>query len=122
MARAELSLITTTRPGTAVTFTAATADGHAFQNERENVILLVKNDSGGAVTVSINTPGTVDGLAIPDQGGSVSAGTIKAFGPFRKSLYNQDDSGGDTGLTEAVFVNTSVQTSISYSAVKLGTK
>lgn len=122
MARAELSLITTTRPGTAVTFTSATTDGHAFQNERENVLFLVKNDSGGSITVTIATPGTIDGLAIPDQGGSVAAGTIKVFGPFGKSLYNQDDSAGATGLTEAVFVNVSSITSVSYSALRMGAK
>lgn len=121
MARTELSLLTSVRTGLVLAFTSAIADGHAFQNERENILLVVKNDSGGAVTVSIDT-NNVDGLATPDQGGSVGAGTIEVFGPFGKGLYNQDDSAGDTGLTEAVFVDTSVQASISYAALKVGAK
>lgn len=120
MARTALTLQTSTRPGTAITFTAATADGRAFDNENENVLLLVKNDSGASVTVTIDTPATVDGLALPDQGGSVAAGAIKVFGPFNKSLYVQDDRAGDTGLQYAVFVDTSVTTSISLAAVKIG--
>jgi len=120
MARAELTLQTSTRPGTAITFTNALVDGHAFQNERANVLLLVKNDSGASVTVTIATPATIDGLTIPDQGSAVAAGAMKVFGPFIKSIYNQDDSAGDTGLTDAVFVDTSAQTSVSYAAILVG--
>lgn len=120
MARAELSLQTSARSGQAVTFTNATVDGHAWDNTKEDVLILVKNDSAGAVAVSFDTPNTWDGLAIPDQGGSVAAGTIEVFGPFGKDMYNQDDSAGDTGLPEAVFIDTDTQTSVSYAAVRIG--
>lgn len=56
-----------------ITFTAATASdtaptggGHA---------LVVKNANAGAVTVTITTPGTVDGLAIADVVRTVPATT-----------------------------------------------
>lgn len=120
MARTALTLQTTARTGLNTSYTAATADGEGFDNTSERVMLHVKNGGAGATVVTIATPGTVDGLAITDRTVSVPAGEERMIGPFKKEQYNQDDSGGDTGLSEAVFVNTDVQTSVTLAAIKLG--
>lgn len=122
MARAELALQTTVR-GTGLTpsYTAAAADGHAFDGSSERVMLHVKNSGGGAVVVTIDcVKAALDGLTIPNLQVTVNAGAEKFIGPFPKSLYVQDDSGGDTGVEEAVFVDTDTQTGITYAAIKLG--
>lgn len=120
MARVALSVQSTARTGLEAAYTAATADGHAFDNTRENVFLHVKNGAGADTTVTISTPATVDGLAIPDRTVVVTASEDRFIGPFPKGLYNNDDSEGDTGLAEAVFVNVSPTTSVTYAAIKLG--
>jgi hypothetical protein len=121
MARAELTLQATVRTGLNPSYTAAAADGHSFDNESQRVALHVKNAGGGPVVVTINTvPPTLDGLAIPDLQVTVPAGEERFIGPFPKDLYTQDDSGGDTGVEKAVFVDTDTQTGITYAAFRLG--
>lgn len=75
-----------------------------------NVVVQVKKSGAGDCTVTINTPGTVGGLAIAEQTVTVVATTgDKMIGPFPPSVYN--DSSGDlnitfseiTGLTMAAF-------------------
>jgi hypothetical protein len=64
--------------GTVVAFSAAAAGGDTCATGSD-VKLLVKNDSASAVTVTITTPGAVDGdLAIADRAVTVGAGAIKA--------------------------------------------
>lgn len=41
-------------------------------------ILLVQNDSGGAITVTLQTPGDVEGLAVAENAVSVAAGAMAA--------------------------------------------
>lgn len=118
MAYTELTLQASDRDGTELTFSAATAGGEAFDNSGQNVLLVVNNGSAGAVVVTIETPGTVDGAAIADKTGSVAAGEIAVFGPFPKAAYNQAD--GDTGLSEAVRITTDTQTSITLAALRVG--
>lgn len=120
MARAALTVQSTSRSGLNAAYTAAAVDGHAFENLRENVVIHVKNGGAGAVVVTIATPATVDGLAVPDRTVSIPAGGERFIGPFSKSVYNQDDTEGDTGIEEAVFVNTDTQADVSYAAIKLG--
>lgn len=62
-------------------------DGHVF--------IEAANTGGGAQTITIVTPNTVDddggatGLAINDFSVSVSAGTTQLIGPFPPELVNQ---------------------------------
>lgn len=118
MARAALTVQTTVRTGLNQSYTAAIADGHAFDNSSKRVFLHVKNAGGGAVVVTIDCPKTVDGLAVPDLQVSVPAGEERMIGPFPEDLYSQVDSA--LGIDEAVHIDTDTQTGISYAAIQLG--
>lgn len=121
MARTELTLQTTIRTGLEPAYVAATADGEGFDNTSQRAFIHVVNAGGGGVVVSFDTPGTVDGLAIPPLDVTVPAGEERIIGPFPRNVYNQDDSAGDTGLDEAVFIDTDTQTGITIAAFLLGT-
>jgi hypothetical protein len=118
MARVELPVQNTLSSGLKATYTAATVDGHAFDNQDGKVVLHVKNGGGVAVTVTAVTPGTVDGMAVPDRTVSIPAGEDRFIGTFRRSIYNQDDS-LVSGVKNAVVVSTSVQASVSYAALRV---
>jgi len=121
MARAVLTVQPTVRTGLNPSYTAAAADGHAFDNTTQRVMLHVKNSGGGAVVVTIDCViATLDGLTIPNLQVTVPAGNERFIGPFPKDLYTQDDSAGATGLENAVFVDTDTQTGITYAAIRLG--
>jgi hypothetical protein len=56
------------------------------------MFLYVKNASGSPITVTIDTPGLVDGLAIANLTVSVPATTgERMIGPFPPGIYNQAD-------------------------------
>jgi len=76
--------LTTLNHTTAVTIPAAASwgtaanvpDGDSFPNGGST--LLVMNNTGGSTyTVTIDTPGTVDGLAVEDRTHSLDAGEVK---------------------------------------------
>lgn len=66
------------------------ADGHAVANSGR-MFLVIENTGAGAHTISVLTPGTVDGLAIADLSITIAAGAIRKVGPFPKSVYDQSD-------------------------------
>jgi hypothetical protein len=72
--------------------TATTAvDGVSFTNSGREMLLL-SNDTGGAVQVTVQTPAEVDGdLVIGERTFTIGDGEIATIGPFRRSLYNQSD-------------------------------
>ncbi|MFZ4143389.1 hypothetical protein ACOZDZ_22055 [Streptomyces griseoincarnatus] len=74
------ALSTTVAPltGAAVTYTAAAGGGDTCQTGA-GVLLLVKNDDASSHTVTLVTPGTVNGLAIADRAIAVAAGTEVAI-------------------------------------------
>ncbi|WP_435643363.1 hypothetical protein ACR9VJ_18115 [Streptomyces sp. H49] len=69
------ALTTTVVPltGAAVAYTAAAAGGDDCQTGA-GVVLLVKNGDAADHTVTLATPGTVNGLAIADRTVTVAAG------------------------------------------------
>lgn len=77
--------------GTSVPFSAASAGGDAGQTGPA-ILLLVKNGDASAHTVTLTTPGTVNGLAIADRAVAVPAGSTVAV-----PLTN-DYRDGSTGL------------------------
>lgn len=119
MARVILAVQNSSLTGLATAFTAATADGHAFKNLDGKVGLIVKNASGVSTTVTIPTPATANGLAISDLTVTVPAGAERLIGGFPRQLFNNDDSAGDTGEEDVVFVNAAPQASVTYAAVKI---
>lgn len=75
--------------GLAPSFAAATAaDTYKIPNDG-HVWLEVKNTGGSPVTVTVATPGSVDGLAIADLAVTVPATTgDRIIGPFPPVTYN----------------------------------
>lgn len=117
MARTVLALQTTVRTGLNPTYSAATVDGHAFDNSSGRVYLHVKNASASPVNVTIDVTKTTDGLVIPDLVVSVPASGERIIGPF-PPLYEQVNA--VLTLDKAIHVNTSAQASVTYAAIKLG--
>jgi uncharacterized cupredoxin-like copper-binding protein len=71
---ATLSTQVIAQAGTAITFSNASAGGDQCATGSD-VKLLVKNGAGSSMTVTLVTPGTVDGdLAIADRTVTVAAG------------------------------------------------
>jgi len=95
---AVLTVVEISRAGKAVTYpmvTPTATNGNKFLNDGKT-FLRVKNGSGAPITVTIETPGTVDGQALADLVITVAAtgdGTgldDQVIGPFT-AIYNQTD-------------------------------
>jgi len=80
-------------PPTEVTGDAA--NNHIVTNDGR--VFLVARNSAATTTrnVTIQTPGTVDGLAVADRVVAVPISSSKYIGPFPTATYNQ--SGSDQG-------------------------
>lgn len=99
------------RTGLTASYTSgltATTNTYQFVNDGYTLVHAKKSGAGDC-TVTITTPGTVDGMAITDRTVTVVATTGDKFiGPFPPSVYN--DANGKvsmvfsetTGLTVAV--------------------
>jgi hypothetical protein len=91
MAEVVLTPQSTSRAGVQLTFsTPDVTDGIKFSNRSRNGILLVKNDSGSSINVTIDITKTLDGMTLPDRVVAVPAGEVKAFGPFPPIYENAD--------------------------------
>ena len=91
MAAVALTPQSSARGGTELNFsTPDAADGVEFNNKSKKGILLVKNDSGSSVTVTIDITKTLDGMTLSDRTVTVGAGEVSAIGPFNE-IYNQSD-------------------------------
>jgi len=117
MARGILTVNSISRLGLLHALVAGDATNHhVFDNTGENVFIHVNNASGAPVTVTIGKAiTTVDGMTLPAKTVSVAAGVEKIIGPFPKALYEVSS----TGLTRAINVDLSVDTSITLGAFKL---
>ncbi len=96
------------------TYEAAFVDGHKFTNTDRH-FLHVKNGGGGATVCTVQTPKTVDGLAVAELIVSIAAGEERMIGPFPPGTYNQP-SGADAGM---VYVDFDVLTTVTLAAIKL---
>lgn len=117
MARTELSVQQVSSAGLNATYSAANVDGEAINNAGEDVIIHVKNGSGGGLTVTVQTPMQQDGLDVAERQVSVPAGEDRFIGPFRRSVYAKLDS--TLSIPQAVWIDTSTQTSITLAALKV---
>lgn len=113
MARTALASQATVDEGITVAFTAANVDGHSIAGGGD-VLLLVNNASAGSINVTVQTPGTTDGLAIAEQVVAVAAGAIKAIGPFRSTTYDRPSGAADAGM---VYVDFSAVASVTVAAL-----
>lgn len=84
------------RAGLAASYAACAGGGDKFTNTGVEVI-HIKNASVGSIDVTIDTPATVDGLAVAQRTVAVGAGAEKFIGPFPPSTYN--DTGGFVNLS-----------------------
>jgi len=68
---------------------AAVADYHMFDNDGRTFLFLIGGTANCEITVQ--TPGTVDGLAIDDIIFDIPLGATeyRIMGPFPPSIYNQ---------------------------------
>lgn len=97
--------------GTAPTYNAASAGGDKITSPGESTILHVKNDSAGAITCTVVTPGTVAGLAVDDQVVSVPANSARFIGPLTRPHFVNSD--GEVDITW------SAVTTVTFAAIKV---
>jgi len=90
MARTEITYQQVVRTGLEQTYAAAVADGEKFSNDGR-MFLHVKNGAAAPITVTVQTPGTVDGLAVAEQVITVTNAEERMIGPFPPGIYNQSD-------------------------------
>lgn len=110
MARSSLTVQDVVRSGLSPSYASAEGDGNSFANNGR-VVLHAKNGSGGSITVTIQTPGTVDGLAVSDRTVAIPAGEERIIGVFPPADYNQSDG--------SVYVDYSGVTSLTVAALRI---
>ncbi len=74
---------------TAGTGQASTTSDKFANNGKQ--FLLVHNGDSGAHVLTFTSPATVDGLAVADPTVSLAAGASKLIGPFKPSVFNDED-------------------------------
>ncbi len=117
MARDILTLQETLRTGLEVTYAAGdSTNHHTFDNRTQAIILHVINGGASPINVTIQTPETVDGLAVADQVVAVPASEERFIGPFRNDLYGQSEQ----GMSKACLVDLSDDTSVTLAAIEIG--
>lgn len=94
MARTALTAQSITASGLKATYSAANAQGHSFANNGIS-ILHVKNGGASACQVTIQTPGTLAGLAVTKPPVSIPAGEDWFFGRLQPVAFNRP-----TGATD----------------------
>lgn len=115
MPRSALAPINAAPEGATVTLTAANVDGHSIPGGGGH-ILLVNNGGAGSINVTVQTPATVDGLAVAEQVVAVAAGQMRAIGPFRPTTYDRPVGAVDAGL---VYVDFSGVTSVTCACLRV---
>ena len=82
--------------------TSITAADDYFFNNNGRVLLHVKKGAGADTTITIVTPGTVDGLAIADRVVVIATDEEVFMGPFAPSTYNNSEHQVQFGVTGVV--------------------
>lgn len=110
MPRTDLSPQQILRTGLNPTFSAADGSNqNSFENNGQTY-LHVKNGGGSSINVTIDTPGTVDGLAVGNLIVAVPNGGERIIGPFPQNIYNQVDG--------KVYVDWSAVTSVTAAVLR----
>lgn len=112
MARTALTEQAITSAGLEATYAAANVDGNKFNNT-DRTLFHVKNASGSDVTLTFQTPGTVDGLAIAERTVVCSAGEERLW-RGQPSIYNQPST--DAGM---VYVDYSAVTDVTVAVLTI---
>ena len=110
MARTEITAQSIDRDGLASAFTAANADGHKLLNNGDQFI-IVKNGGASPINVTIQTPATIEGIAIAEVVIAVAASAEEMIGNFPPSIFNQTDG--------MIYIDFSAVTDITVGAFKI---
>ncbi len=106
MARVSVTTQTITRAGLTPSLTAPTVDNDVI--DTGDVFLQVTNAAGAPINVTVQSPPTVDGLAVAELIVAVPNGQTRLIGPFPSRTFGQP-SGADAGRA---YVDYSAVTSI----------
>lgn len=109
MARTALVVQQITRLGLTPTYGGVNADGHSLPNSGTEFFHV--KTGGTTCTVTVQTPGNVDGLAIADRPVLIGTNSERFFGPYPPSIYNQQ------GAAE-VYLDFSASTSVIIAAFR----
>ena len=113
MSRTAIAVQNITRTATEMTYTQTNASGdggNSFANDGRTM-LHIKADGTAPLTftLTIETPGTVDGQAIAQRTATLARSKEYFIGPFPPGVYDQagglvyfDIGADDTGITAAV--------------------
>lgn len=94
--------------GAAIAFAAADlVNGNNYLPESGRC-LVFRNAGAGAVNVTIVTPGTVDGLAIPERVVSVPNGSVPFVVPLGMAIDYRSPGMGEVEFTAAAAVDVAV--------------
>ena len=107
MARTVITAAQIDEDGVVASLAAANVDGHSIAH-RDNLLLRVTNGSGASITVTVQTPKTIGGLAIADRAITVAAGATVYISLGNAELYRQADG--------AVYVDFSAVTTVTVQA------
>lgn len=98
-----MALLTTqqmTSAGAAITAVSAAGGGDTLDISNGRTFLWCNNGGGSSITVTLVTPGTVDGdLTVQDRAVSVTNGTWKMIGPLNPAVYGSVVSITYSGVT-----------------------
>jgi hypothetical protein len=113
-----LTTTTTTAHGVVLPAAQAVSASDTFANASARTLLEVNNGGGSPITVTFVTFGTVGAggavtYDIADDAQTVTNGTSKVFGPFKKSVLNN--------ASDLITVNFSATTSVTARVIQLGT-
>ncbi len=99
MSNVDVAVEQITPQGTDLTDTGSLSTGNTYLVPNDgNVFLHIKKSGAGSCTVTIATPGSVDGNAIADLTVTVAATTgDKMIGPLKPEVYN--DANGKVAVT-----------------------
>lgn len=116
MARNSVTTQSITRAGLTPALTAPNVDGDIIDSGA--CWLHVFNGAGAPITVTVQSPVTVDDLAVADLAVTVAAGALKLIGPFPARTFRQPaDAAVGAGR---VLVDYSSVTSVTRAVVALG--
>lgn len=104
---ATLTPYTINRSNVDIAPVSAAGGGDEFANDGKKYFFAYNGDAS-PVTITFETPGTVDGLAVADKAATIAAGDYALLGPFPPQWYNDSDGlvqvtySGVTSLTVRV--------------------
>lgn len=110
MARSVLAVQQIVRTGLTPSYSAANALGHSVPNDGERTFIHVKT-VGTACVVTVQTPITVDGLAVAERTYSIGTNSERLIGPFPRNQYNQG--------SEEVYVDFDTVTAVTCAAFRI---